>query len=110
MVTFYKHSTGYESDPVHQILIPHNGSLISTAVIERPEYFLFKGNMPYIAKGSGTVNGIVVDEFEATVEFVLPEFNENDCPLGEDICFSKTVHFSERYVIYLRLIKMNKKC
>ena len=93
MVTFYKHSIGYESDPVYEILIPHNGSLISTAVIERPEYF---GNKSYIAKGSGTVNGIVVDEFEATVEFVLPEFNENDCPLGEDICFSKTVHFSER--------------
>ena len=91
MVSFYKHSIGYESDPVYQILIPHNGSLISTAVIERPEYFLFKGNMSYIAKGSGTVNGIVVDEFEATVEFVLPKFNENDCPLGENICFSMTV-------------------
>ena len=91
MVSFYKHATGYESDSVYEILIPHNGSLISTAVIERPGYFLFEGNMSYIAKGSGTVNGIVVDECEATVEFVLPEFNENDCPLGENICFSMTV-------------------
>ena len=91
MVTFYKNSTEYESDSVYEILIPHNGSLISTAVIERPEYFLFKGNTSYIAKGSSTVNGIVVDEFEATVEFVLPEVNENDCPLGENICFSMTV-------------------
>ena len=89
MVTFYKNSTGYESDSVYEILIPHNGSLISTAVIERPEFLLFKGNTSYIAKGSGAVNGIVVDECEATFEFVLPEFN--DCPLGENICFSMTV-------------------
>ena len=27
----------------------------------------------------------------ATVEFVLREFNESDCPLGENICFSMTV-------------------
>ena len=83
MVTFYKHSTGYESDPVYEILIPHNGSLISTAVIERPEYFLFEGNILHIAKGSGTVNGIVVDELEATIEFAVPDVNENDCPSSE---------------------------
>ena len=94
MVTFYKHATGYESDPVYQILIPHNGSLISTAVIER--YFLFKGNILHIAKGSSIVNGIVVDAFEAKIKFVVPDVNENDCPSSEDICFSKTVHFSER--------------
>ena len=87
MVTFYKHATGYESDPVYETLIPHNGSLISTAVIEfeRHKYFLFKRNISYIAKGSGAVNGIVVDECEATVEFVLPEFNENGCPYQERI-------------------------
>ena len=88
MVTFYKNSTGYESDLVYQILILHNGSLISTAVIERPEYFLFKRYISYIDKGSGAVNCIVVNEFEATVEFVLPEFNDNDC---QNICFSMTV-------------------
>ena len=37
------------------------------------------------------VNGIVVDECEATVEFILPELNENGCPSGKNICFSMTV-------------------